>query len=267
MLGEHSYGSELRAVEINGIRISETLMPAGLALGEHSHDAGQICFVLEGEYEERIGDRVHDLSAGCIHFHRPSLRHTNKFDDDSDVLALLISIDPHRWIEMSEDRPLTMSGALRDIGDDVRRELEIGDDASRAALEGLALLLLSRVARSTAGIASVEPRWLADAVAMIEHQYHSPIGLSDVADAVGVHRATLAAAFRRFRSTSVGEYLRNLRIHHARQMVLAGVPLDHIASATGFADQAHFGRVFKKMTGMTPGRYGARSFNRDRRNA
>ena len=35
----------------------------------------------------------------------------------------------------------------------------------------------------------------------------------------------------------------------------AGVPLDAMAGAVGFADQAHLSRCFKRHTGKTPGRW------------
>jgi AraC family transcriptional regulator len=259
MLGVHSFGIELRSCDVNGISVSETLMPAGLALEEHAHERGQICFVLDGEYEERIGGHVRALSPGRIQFHAPGERHANSFGDESDVLTLLVSIEEQRWIDMSCVRPLTRSAALAAIEQEIRRELATGDDVSRAAIEGLALLLLSRVARAGLALPVVEPAWVADAIALIDHRYDSRLSLADVADAVGVHRATLAAAFRRFRSISVGEYIRAVRIDRAMTLLQTGMPLDEIACAAGFADQAHFGRVFKKQTGVTPGQVRTRN--------
>jgi AraC-like DNA-binding protein len=37
--------------------------------------------------------------------------------------------------------------------------------------------------------------------------------------------------------------------------VRAGVPLAELALAAGFADQAHFTRMFRSTLGVTPGRY------------
>lgn len=241
MLGVHSYGEELRCHEQNGIRVSETLMPAGLQLDDHAHEAGQVCFVLEGSYREKTADGDHILRPGSIQFHAPGERHANMFAGET--LALLVSFEPTRWVEVRRRRPLAASPLIAGMAEELRREL------TTDALEGLSLLLLSRIAG--------EPLWLRDAESHIENHYESNVSLASVASAIGVHRGTLAAAFRRFRSTSVGQFIREIRVRRATALLREGVPLDEIALATGFADQAHFGRVFKKLTGTTPGRFTA----------
>jgi AraC-like DNA-binding protein len=252
MNGIHSFGSELRACELRGIRVSETLMPGGLKLAEHAHQPGQICFVLEGEYNERTVDGSHALRAGMVQFRAPGEGHANDFRDDA--LTLLVSIEPERWLDICGQRPVAASALLRNLAAEVRLELAEGSDASRAALEGLALLLLARLSRDTAPSAPEEPAWLRDAVAFIDHRYRERVSLSTVAAAVGVHRATLSASFRRFRRISVGDYIRETRLRRATYALQhTNLPLDEIAVAHGFFDQAHFSRLFKKLHGASPG--------------
>jgi AraC-like DNA-binding protein len=45
------------------------------------------------------------------------------------------------------------------------------------------------------------------------------------------------------------------RLEKARGMIGSGRSLVDIALETGFSDQAHFTRHFKKAHGMTPGRW------------
>jgi AraC-like DNA-binding protein len=45
------------------------------------------------------------------------------------------------------------------------------------------------------------------------------------------------------------------RLQRARLMIGAGGTLADIAIATGFADQSHLSRHFKKAFGVTPGRW------------
>ena len=47
------------------------------------------------------------------------------------------------------------------------------------------------------------------------------------------------------------------RLQRAREMIKAGEPLAEIAAETGFTDQSHLNRQFKKAFGMTPGRWAA----------
>ena len=46
------------------------------------------------------------------------------------------------------------------------------------------------------------------------------------------------------------------RIEHAKSLLSARkASLSEVAAMTGFADQAHFTRAFRKMSGTTPGRW------------
>jgi AraC family transcriptional regulator len=93
-------------------------------------------------------------------------------------------------------------------------------------------------------------------VVLIDQHASEAISLGTVASAIGVHRATLAAAFRRFRKISVGESIRNRRVKHVmRELANSKKPLCEIATTCGFHDQAHMGRVFRKAVGVSPGAY------------
>jgi transcriptional regulator GlxA family with amidase domain len=51
-------------------------------------------------------------------------------------------------------------------------------------------------------------------------------------------------------------YLKRLRLQIAsRRLVATRENLAEIAAACGFADQSHFTREFRRLTGMTPGKY------------
>lgn len=247
-----SFGSDLRRHDLDGIRVSETLMPAGLLLDEHAHDSGQICFVLEGGYHERLanGDRI--LRAGMVHVRAPREPHANVFDGDEDALTLLISIDPRRWIRTAAGGPRRILGEL---ATEIRAEIRRGDEAARAALEGLSMLAMSRLARARDG----EPEWLGDACSWIEQHFAEPLTLSTVARAIGVPRSTLSMAFRRWRRTSVGDAIRRARVSQAKLLIARGVPLGGVALHCGFFDQAHMTRVFREVGGVTPGDYATKS--------
>ncbi|MBV9494561.1 MAG: helix-turn-helix transcriptional regulator [Acidobacteria bacterium] len=251
---DDTFGQELRCCELDGIRVAETCMPAGLRLDEHAHSRGQLCFVLEGTYRERLREEVRVLRPGFVHAREPGLPHTNAIAGDEDVITLLVSIDRSRWLPMEP-----WVGPLRlmdDVARELRAELRRDDPASRMALEGLTMLGLARLSRFAS---DGEPPWLGDAVAYIEHHYAEELTLQAVARAIGVHRATLAAAFRRHRRTSVGESIRAVRVERAKEVLAQkNVSLAEIALRTGFCDQSHFGRVFRASTGLTPAQWRAR---------
>jgi len=51
------------------------------------------------------------------------------------------------------------------------------------------------------------------------------------------------------------EYQTQVRIAHARKLIRNGLSLSHVALETGFFDQSHLSRNFRRVVGMTPGQY------------
>jgi AraC-like DNA-binding protein len=71
----------------------------------------------------------------------------------------------------------------------------------------------------------------------------------------GLSRYELARQFRARYGTSPYRYSLLRRLDFARSRLRAGTPLADLALAAGFADQAHFTRMFKSAYGLTPARY------------
>jgi AraC-like DNA-binding protein len=44
-------------------------------------------------------------------------------------------------------------------------------------------------------------------------------------------------------------------LNRARRLLRAGEPIAAVAAETGFADQSHLGRLFRRTFGTTPGAY------------
>lgn len=75
----------------------------------------------------------------------------------------------------------------------------------------------------------------------------------------GLSRYELARQFRVVVGTSPYRYSLMRRVGLARALIARRRPLVDVALATGFADQAHFTRMFTAAFGITPARYGALS--------
>ena len=249
--GLQSHGSEVHGHLINGIRLAEVRMPSGLRLASHAHPAGQLVLVQEGAYWERWSSQHVRLRPGSMLFRPPGQPHENGFDG-GDVVALVVSYPRERLGSRAGRLPPTLLPSdLGDLVAQVRLELRRRDGSSRSALEGLALLLLSRVERlPDSGRA---PGWLSEALNYVERHFAERIALDDVAGAVAVHRTTVAAAFRRHLNRSVGQAIRNARIRRALDLIVSGQkPLSEIALECGFFDQAHMGRLVRRHAGCSP---------------
>jgi AraC family transcriptional regulator len=89
----------------------------------------------------------------------------------------------------------------------------------------------------------------------------SNITLAELAEMTGLSQSQLGRAFKASTGITPHRYLLHQRIARAQELLLAGsVSLAEIALATGFAEQSHFTRVFRREVGASPG-----AFRRDRR--
>ncbi|AVS88284.1 helix-turn-helix transcriptional regulator [Paracidovorax avenae] len=79
--------------------------------------------------------------------------------------------------------------------------------------------------------------------------------LDELARLAGMGRYQLIRAFKAATGMTPHAWQMNLRINCARARLRGGDSLADVAHGLGFADQAHFQRMFKAHAGVTPGRF------------
>jgi len=81
------------------------------------------------------------------------------------------------------------------------------------------------------------------------------VTLDELARAAGVSRHRLSRLFRAAYGMPPHRFQLACRIGIARRMLERGVPVAEVALETGFFDQSHLHRHFRKTLGMTPAQY------------
>jgi len=90
------------------------------------------------------------------------------------------------------------------------------------------------------------------------HYGNSQLNLDMVADALGISAKHLSAIFRHLTECNFGDYLRKLRINHAKRLLADGHrTVSQIGRDAGFSNPARFIRSFKAIEGVTPGQFRA----------
>jgi len=96
----------------------------------------------------------------------------------------------------------------------------------------------------------------------IDGSLESKIRLQDCADTVRLSVRHFSNVFKVTFGTTVTAYIRRRRVERAQQlMLLSKEPLSQVALACGFSDQAHYGRVFRDVVGMSPNAWRRRNMN------
>jgi AraC family transcriptional regulator len=92
------------------------------------------------------------------------------------------------------------------------------------------------------------------ALEMIDGLLDARLTVAMLAREVGLSPAHFARAFKQTMGRAPHQYLLALRLERARRLLeTTRATLSDIAQRAGFADQAHFTRLFKRAFGITPG--------------
>lgn len=212
----------------SGIVELGTVRGLDVALPVHFHEEDQLTFVLSGQRRFIIGDDTVDVAPGQG--------------------VLIPAGTPHRSLsEPSEIFCINMYTSS-------------GTYAARDLIAGLARhwRRKGRIGWSDLAAIAEDHRWSAGSIV-------SPIGgregaepwetVSEAAQRVGMSREGFSRRFRRLHGMPPHAFQRLGKLNDARRLLRAGEPIAAVAAETGFSDQSHLGRCFRRAFGITPGRY------------
>lgn len=123
-------------------------------------------------------------------------------------------------------------------------------------LEALASLVARHAVGEVAAHAvGLEHRSVKRAKEYLETLPGENVSLDTLAREAGIGPFHLCRVFRRETGLSPHAYQIHVRMRLAKSLLMQGVTISQVAAEAGFADQAHLTRHFKRMFGVTPGRY------------
>jgi AraC family transcriptional regulator len=267
LYSDRLYGTLIRSSAVAGSTLTETAYSPGLKLPRHSHQSAYFCLVLQGSFTEFYENESRACRPSTLIFHPSDERHADHFHTAARCFNLLMDVQRVEHVRQHSgilDSPIDFhGGSLAQLATRLYKEFRQMDELSALIIEGLTIEMLGEAARSSLRRQRPEPpQWLEQARELLHDQFQERLTLSKVALSVGVHETHLAREFRRYYRSTVGEYIRRLRIEFAcRRLSTSSSPLSEIAFAAGFTDQSHFARTFKLQTGMSPKTY-RRTFRR-----
>jgi AraC-like DNA-binding protein len=242
----------------------------GHAYDGHRHDTYAIGYTLDGvqSFDYR-GGRV-DSTADKVLVIHPDEPHNGRAGDRDGFGYRMVYLAPRRVRDAlgSQARGLPFVRTamldhprllclLQPIFDDLDHNLE------RLALDhavlGIAdcLLALDPSARGRAPGTATSAAAIERARDFLHTHFDQPVDSEQLEAVTGLDRYTLARQFRRQLCTSPYRYLTLRRLDHARARMRVGDSLTEAALASGFADQSHLTRQFRRAFGVPPGRWRA----------
>lgn len=219
-------------------------LPVRLGNRPGASQAAKVAFVPAGQplWSEVVDTRP--FRHLDLHFDRAAL--TARFEARGGGVAALdrlVLLDAHPRVEQ-------LAGMLAaEVAGPSHDDLVV--DALATAMLGMVLALPNPTETPARG--GLAPAQLRRVVEIMQAGLHRKIAVAELAAAAGLSEGWFAHAFRRSVGVSPARHLTRLRIEAAQRLIRDGdLPLGEIATATGFADQAHLTRAFRAVTATTP---------------
>jgi AraC-like DNA-binding protein len=105
----------------------------------------------------------------------------------------------------------------------------------------------SHLAADDARVALMQERLTGDLV--------EPVTLADIAQAAGLSSFHAARLFTKATGLAPHAWRNQVRLQRSLAPLRAGASVTEVAAASGFTDQSHFTRHFRRMFGVPPGRW------------
>ena len=259
------YGLSSPARQVSGLRLTERTYRAGFKTPRHSHPEAYFCLILEGASQQAYGSKSRVREPLTTIFYPPDELQSESFGRSG---GRIFNVEADaRWLQHFRDYAIIRDESIDSRGGSVAwlmsrlyNEFRGADESSVLMIEGLTLEIIAEASRKFTASTRRAPRWLRQARDILHEKFADSMTLAEIAETLGVHPVHLANAFRTEYHCTVGDYRRRLRIDFARREICKpNSSLAQVALAAGFANQAHFSRVFKRLTGMTPAKYRANS--------
>ncbi|MBX3118321.1 MAG: helix-turn-helix domain-containing protein [Fimbriimonadaceae bacterium] len=222
----------------------------------HDHKTPYVSFVLVGGYDEWFGQQKYECREGTLTIHPAGDRHSNTIFG-MPTREMYFSIHPNLYSSLSQvgllqTRTDTRRADLSQLMQKAIREVAEPDSLSVLILESLvveAVVTAQRLARTCCDA----PRWPARVEEYLRSHLHTEPCLGEVEREFGRDGSYLARIFRQHYGVTMGDFVRSLRVEQALRMLSSTEQsIGEISAELGFSDQSHFGRVFRRHTGMTP---------------
>lgn len=240
---------------LQGVLLSETHYKTGAASDWHFHENPYFALILNGGSKEIRKSGSIECLPGKVYFYDRDDAHLNK-DYQPQSRNFNVEFD-RRWLSDLGLAPIDIdnyaAGNLQLPLLQLLKEYKRNDAATPAASHFLVLEMLTNLTDVSKLRGSTPPVWAKQLRELLLDRWSENISLTELSRFTGTHPVTISKHFRRYFGCTLGEYMRRLKMARALPMLRASSRLlTTIAFDCGFADQSHFIRTCRELTGFSP---------------
>ena len=249
---------------LDGVTEVLTAHLTGHAYPMHAHDTWTLLIVDDGSVRYDLDRHERGASGDLVTLLPPHVPHNGSPAGPDGLRKRVLYLDPGQLpdglIGANVDRSGFADPVLRRsiarlhrvvgrAGDDLEAESRLADITERL--------------RDRLGFPSLPERLDATPAhrlrELLEEHVIAGISLGEASRLLHFHPAYLVRSFGREFGMSPHQYLISRRVDVARRLILAGRPLPAVAVDSGFYDQPHLIRHFKRILGVSPGGFSSRA--------
>lgn len=245
----------------------------------HQHEAIQISFIVSGEGELLVGDRIRRYQRGDAFVIGPYLPHLFKSDasisDKSEMITVFFSrSDLDRLLEFEElsqvesllsemDLGIALDSNQDEVGSLIS-QIETASSLNRLSLFFALLELISESKRSVLS-SNLRRKMLSENEGMrmqavmnfTLESLSNPIKLEEVAERANMSVNAFCRYFKQRTNKSYFQFLIEIRVEQACTLLTNKVDLSisEVAELSGFQNLSNFNRRFKKEKGIPPSQF------------
>ncbi|KMY50100.1 AraC family ligand binding domain-containing protein [Peribacillus loiseleuriae] len=236
----------------------------------HFHEYYVIGFIEEGQRSLVCKGEEYIINPGDLLLFNPYDTHSCEQIDGKTLDYRCINVTPEIMKKMvleingNECLPRFNQNVLyrSELVDNLRElHLKISQGESELKKEELFLCLLEELIQKYSDLATLSSPASENTLeikavcAYLEGNYTKKITLNDLSAISGWSKYHLLRTFTKKMGISPNSYLETIRVNHAKKLLEKGIKPIEVTFLTGFSDQSHLTKFFKKQVGLTPKQY------------
>lgn len=228
---------------------------AGQVIPAHHHAGPAVILLVDGHCT--LSNDLHrglPCAPGAMIVHPAGEWHSYRYqaDGESQMLAITFPIQPcDRFCTVDLNCPrVTDDPEIAPLALRLRRRVE-QPHTSALSIETTVFELLGLIGGDSHQSAATPS--LTRVRDLLHNHFKEPLSVTDIARTAELSAIQLLRHFRRQFGTSLGAYVRNLRLTYAcERLASSALPIVDLAQELGFFDQSHFCHAFRKRFGISP---------------
>jgi AraC-like DNA-binding protein len=222
----------------------------------HCHENPYFTYLLEGKLFESNKKQSYYLEPGSLLFHNWQDAHYNiKPPEFTRGFHIELS---ENWFLNYDIQVKDFEGSIniknpltKNLMNKVFIESKINDNYSNLSIEALLIDVFGTI-KETQKISSKKPDWVNRLQELLTEE-QTDYSLNYLSAVLGIHPIHLSREFNRYFGTSLGDYIRLLKVNKAFYLIASNkISMTEICYQCGFYDQSHFISSFKRIYNTTP---------------